>query len=98
LIYTISSLIHAAERGGGPTFDALFSALYSELHRLAKRQLARQDSGAGLSATTLLREAYIEMAGKDSTSIPDSARFMRQWEKARIYLHRKISTDIEVSR
>jgi len=179
---TLSSLIETAERVGGPASDALFSALYSELHRLAKRQLARQGFGVNVSATTLLHEAYIEMAGKDGAAFPDRARFMgyaarvmrgliidharsrqaqkrggqfeitsagaeienpvdereltrisdalddaslagivdlkffcgftfaeiaamkdisertaqRQWEKARIYLHRKISTDLEV--
>ncbi|PYV77117.1 MAG: hypothetical protein DMG97_02440 [Acidobacteria bacterium] len=73
---TRSSLIETAERLGGPASDALFSALYSELHRLAKRQLARQGFGVNVSATTLLHEAYIEMAGKDGAAFPDRARFM----------------------
>lgn len=74
---TFSSLIEAAERAGGPAADALFSALYSELHRLAKRQLAREGGVAlNLSATTLLHEAYIEMAAKDGTAFPDRGRFM----------------------
>lgn len=71
----LSSLIEAAESHGGPAADVLFSALYSELRRLAKRELARQGS-AFLSATTLLHEAYIEMAGKDGNSFPDRDRFM----------------------
>lgn len=74
--FSLSSLIEDAERGGGPASNALFSALYSELHRLAKRQLARQGSAINVSATTLLHEAYIEMAGKDGASFPDRARFM----------------------
>jgi RNA polymerase sigma factor (TIGR02999 family) len=72
----LSLLIEAAERTGGPASDALFSALYSELHRLAKCQLARQGGAVSVSATTLLHEAYLEMAGKDSASFPDRARFM----------------------
>jgi hypothetical protein len=36
---TISSLIASTERGEVSAADALFVALYSELHGLAKRQL-----------------------------------------------------------
>lgn len=39
---TISSLITAAEGGDSGATDALFTALYAELHRMAKRELARQ--------------------------------------------------------
>ena len=73
---TISSLIGAAERGDGAAAEALFSALYSELHRLAKRELARQGVAVSLGATTLLHEAYLDMAARDGPSFPDRARFM----------------------
>jgi len=72
----ISSLIVAAERGDRPSAEALFAALYSELHRLAKRELARRGLEVGLSATTLLHEAYLDMAAHDGPSFPDRARFM----------------------
>src|SRR6202046_3366910 len=72
----ISSLIVAAERGDRPAAEGLFAALYSELHRLAKRELARQGSPVSLSATTLLHEAYLDMAGREGPSFPDRARFM----------------------
>src|SRR5580692_12022070 len=72
----ISSLIVAAERGDRPAAEALFAALYSELHRLAKRELARPGVPVSLSATTLLHEAYLDMAARDGTSFPDRARFM----------------------
>jgi RNA polymerase sigma factor (TIGR02999 family) len=73
---TLSLLIEAAERGDQSAADALFSALYAELHRVAKRELARQGVPVSLSATTLLHQAYIELSGKDGTSFPDRARFM----------------------
>jgi len=73
---TMSALIEAAERGDQSAADALFSTLYSELHRVAKRELARQGGPVTLSATTLLHQAYIEMAGRDGVSFPDRARFM----------------------
>jgi RNA polymerase sigma factor (TIGR02999 family) len=73
---TISSLIGAAESGDAAATDALFSALYAELHRLAKRELARRGGPASLSVTTLLHEAYLDMAARDGASFPDEARFM----------------------
>jgi RNA polymerase sigma factor (TIGR02999 family) len=73
---TISSLITQAEHGDSAAADALFGALYSELHRLAKRELARRGSPASLSATTLLHEAYLDIAAREGNSFPDRPRFM----------------------
>ena len=72
----ISLLIGAADRGDRSAADALFSTLYSELHRLAKRELARQSVPVTLSATTLLHQAYLGMAEREGSSFPDRARFM----------------------
>ena len=73
---TISTLIDAAEQGDNSAAGALFNALYSELHRIAKRELARNGVAMSLAATTLLHEAYLEMAARSGTSFPDRARFM----------------------
>jgi RNA polymerase sigma factor (TIGR02999 family) len=73
---TLSSLFEAADRGNVPAADALFSAVYSELHRIAKRELARQGVPLSLGATTLLHQAYLEMAEREGISFPDRARFM----------------------
>ena len=73
---TISSLIGAAEHGDESAGKALFSALYSELRRLARRELGRQPGSVSLSPTTLLHEAYLDMAAHSGTSFPDRARFM----------------------
>jgi RNA polymerase sigma factor (TIGR02999 family) len=73
---TISSLIASAEGGDRAAAEALFATLYSELHRLARRELARSGSGATLSATTLLHEAYLDIAGRDAVVFPDRTRFM----------------------
>ncbi len=56
--------------------DALFSTLYAELHRLARRELHRRGPNAGLSATTLLHEAYLSISGREGTVFVDQARFM----------------------
>jgi RNA polymerase sigma factor (TIGR02999 family) len=73
---SLSALMDAAERGDHLATDALFSVLYSELRRLAKRELSRQGVPTSLGATTLLHQAYIEIAAKEGTSFPDRGRFM----------------------
>lgn len=73
---TISTLIGAAEKGDCAAADTLFSTLYSELRRLARRELARQGSPGSLSATTLLHEAYLDIAGREGNCFPDRPRFM----------------------
>src|ERR1700734_1842922 len=73
---TIPWLIGAAERGDAAAADSLFSALYGELRKLARRELARPGAAVSLSATTLLHEAYLDMAAREGKSFPDQARFM----------------------
>jgi RNA polymerase sigma factor (TIGR02999 family) len=73
---TIPGLIGAAEQGDAAAADALFGALYAELRQLAKRELARPGAVVSLSATTLLHEAYLDMAARNGSSFPDRARFM----------------------
>jgi RNA polymerase sigma factor (TIGR02999 family) len=72
----IPSLIAAVERGDASARNALFGALYAELHRLARRELARRGGALTLGVTTLLHEAYLNMAGRDGQPFPDRARFM----------------------
>ncbi len=73
---SLSALMEAADRGDTSAADALFSALYSELRRLAKHELARRGAPMTLGATTLLHQAYIQIAAKDGLLFPDRARFM----------------------
>lgn len=72
----LSSLIAAVEQGDGVAREALFAELYAELHRLARRELARHRAPVSIGVTSLLHEAYVEMAGRDDVSFPDRARFM----------------------
>jgi RNA polymerase sigma factor (TIGR02999 family) len=50
--------------------------LYSELHGLARRELARGGGSVTLSATAVLHDAYLEISGRSGASFPDRARFM----------------------
>ncbi len=75
---SLSALVEAAERGDGSATNELFSALYSELHRLARRELFRHGAPISISAGTLLHQAYLDMAARngDGPRFPDQGRFM----------------------
>jgi len=71
----LASRFAAAERGDGVAAAELFTTLYGELHRLAKRQLnANAAAGLTISATTLLHESYLAVCGR-SAVFPDRGRF-----------------------
>ena len=72
----ITSLLASAEHGDHEASSAVFTALYQELHRLARRELAKRGGGVTLSATTLLHDAYLNIAGREGTAFPDRNRFM----------------------
>ena len=59
-----------------PDAATLFGALYAELHRLAKRQLARGGSDPSLGVTTLLHEAYLDISSRHGAVFADEAHFM----------------------
>ena len=72
----LSTLIDSAERGDGQASEALFAALYRELRGLARRELARSGPGASLGVTSLLHEAYLDIAQREGVAFPDRARFL----------------------
>jgi RNA polymerase sigma factor (TIGR02999 family) len=72
----LSTLIVSADRGDGQASEALFSALYRELRGLARRELARAGPGASLGVTSLLHEAYLDIAQREGVAFPDRARFL----------------------
>jgi RNA polymerase sigma factor (TIGR02999 family) len=72
----LAALVASAEQGDPAAADALFSALYDELHRMARRELGRRGGAVTLSATTLLHEAYLDISGRDGAAFPDRNRFM----------------------
>ena len=74
--HTLSTLILSADRGDGQASEALFAALYRELRGLARRELARSGPGASLGVTSLLHEAYLDIAQREGMAFPDRARFL----------------------
>lgn len=73
---SLAALIARAETGNPAAKDALFAALYGELHRLAQSHLHRSAGPVTLSATTLLHEAYLYIASRHELAFPDRARFL----------------------
>jgi len=71
----VSSLIDSVEAGDRTAADTLFASLYSELHRLARAQLARSGGHLTLGTTTLLHEVYVDLA-RNTARFPDRGRFM----------------------
>jgi len=74
-VAAIAGLIASADRGDAASAEALFTTLYHELHRVARRQLRAGSAGVTLGATTLLHECYLDMAGR-AAAFPDQARFI----------------------
>jgi RNA polymerase sigma factor (TIGR02999 family) len=68
--------MESADRGDHAAAEMLFESLYSELHRLARRELARSGPGVTLGTTTLLHEAYLDISARAGPVFPDRARFM----------------------
>jgi RNA polymerase sigma factor (TIGR02999 family) len=74
-VSAVASLVDAVERGEPLAAERLFETLYAELHRMARRELARPGAAVSLGVTTLLHEAYLDMSSR-TNAFPDRARFM----------------------
>ncbi len=70
------------EPGQSRSTEALFATLYAELHRLAEHNLRRGGGALTLSPTTLLHEAYLNMAGREALAFADRARFLAYASRA----------------
>jgi RNA polymerase sigma factor (TIGR02999 family) len=78
----IGELLRTADAGDGTAARELFALLYDELHGLAERQLKRSGPELTLGTTTLLHEAYLNLAGREAISFPDRARFLAYASRA----------------
>jgi RNA polymerase sigma factor (TIGR02999 family) len=72
----IGDLLRTAEGGDPAASDALFAALYAELHTIAERQLHRGGGELTLGTTTLLHEAYLNIAGREGLEFATRGRFL----------------------
>ena len=70
----ITLLLDAAREGDRAALDNVLARLYSELHSMARRQLAGQH-GQTLDATALVHEAYLKLIGRREARFDDRAHF-----------------------
>lgn len=72
----VARLVARADAGDPEARNALFNALYAELHRLAQAHIRRNSGPLTLGATTLLHEAYLDIARRGALAFPDRNRFL----------------------
>jgi RNA polymerase sigma factor (TIGR02999 family) len=78
----MAGIVARADGGDAAAKKALFAALYDELHRLAQAHIRRTAGPLTLSPTTLLHEAYLDIARRDPLAFPDRNRFLGYASKA----------------
>ncbi len=61
----VTQLLVAAGRGDAAAADRLWSAVYDELRRVARCQLAREGPGCTLDSTSLVHEAFLRLTGDE---------------------------------
>ena len=60
----------------GESAEVLFTSLYNELHRLARREIWRNGFRDVVGTTTLVHEVWLEMRGRPSLAFTDRGRFL----------------------
>jgi RNA polymerase sigma factor (TIGR02999 family) len=73
---SIGELIRTAEAGDPAAASILFAALYQELHAIAERQLRRGGDELTLGTTTLLHEAYLNIAEREGVQFASRGHFL----------------------
>jgi len=81
----ITELLRGFRRDGPTDGEALMTAVYGDLKRIARDQLGRWRPGQTLDTTALVHESYAKLGGSDSLQFEDrrhffavAARSMRQ--------------------
>ena len=76
------ALIRRADQADREATDKLFALLYHELRGLAERSLRRGGPSLTLGTTTLLHEAYLNIAGRENIAFVDRPRFLAYASRA----------------
>ena len=72
----VGQLIRSANVGDGAAADQLFAVLYRELHAIAERQLRGNAGELTLGTTTLLHEAYLNIADREGLHFASRGQFL----------------------
>ena len=73
--HDITQLLQAHGRGEEGAFDQLMPMVYDDLHRIAKRQLRRNQRGDTLNTTGLVHEVYLKMVDQARATWQDRSHF-----------------------
>lgn len=90
----LEALVRRADQADRDAADKLFALLYDELHRLAEHHLRSGGAALTLGPTTLLHEAYLNVAGRGNLAFADESRFLAYASRAMRgllinYMHRR---------
>jgi len=66
---SITTLISAADAGDAGARERLWTAVYTELRRVAHQQLGPEPAASGLQTTVLVHEAYLRLVGPDGDRV-----------------------------
>lgn len=78
----IGRLIRTADAGEPDASEALFAALYRELHGIAERELRRNGGDLTLGTTTLLHEAYLSILQREGVQFASRGQFLAYASRA----------------
>lgn len=90
----VTLLLHAWEKGDEDALKRLTALVYEELHRLAKRYMAREMPGHTLQTTALINEAYVRLVDLKNVNWHNRAHFFAICAR----MMRQILTDFARSR
>jgi len=71
----ITRLLADWNAGDAEALERLAPLVYTELRRIARRQIGREREGHTLQATALVNEAYLRLAGGGGLAVQDRAHF-----------------------
>lgn len=71
----VTRLLHAWADGDETALNRLIPIVYSELHRLARRYMSKEQAGHALKTTELIHEAYFKIADVGSLDWHDRHHF-----------------------
>jgi RNA polymerase sigma factor (TIGR02999 family) len=71
----ITVLLQAWREGDDAAFDRLWSIVYDDLLRMARRYMRTQRPGNSLQTTALVNEAWLRVAGVENAGWRDRAQF-----------------------
>jgi RNA polymerase sigma factor (TIGR02999 family) len=72
---TITALLHRWQEGDGDARERLIPLVYTELHRMAARYLARERGGHTLQSTALVHEAYLKLVDQSRVGWQSRSHF-----------------------